>query len=161
MKLGIQMRTLVGIAVAAGALVLGVVQSGVAGAATPAATGQCSLAAMKGTYIAYVTGFTVGGASPVPFAFAYVETYDGKGNDTGIYTYSSNGAVYRNISFSGTYTVNANCTGTETDTDTTGVTSHTDNYYAPDGRTSTYVATDVNTVESGSETRVTGGFGGN
>lgn len=71
---------------------------------------SCGLQTLNGSYAAAFTGtvFDVG-----PFASVGVVTFDGKGNVTATHHASFNGdpGVY---TFTGTYEVNADCTGTMT-----------------------------------------------
>jgi hypothetical protein len=104
---------MVGIAV----LALGVTQvasvtSSALGAA-PGSEAQCSLATLNGTYIMQAQGVALGGPAAGPFRYAYVSTYDGKGAAHATYSGSWNGVIRRNQVLTGTYTVNADCTGTK------------------------------------------------
>lgn len=74
----------------------------------------CSAASLQGTFAYTGTGFNVtpaGGAAP--FAEVGTQTFDGKGGTTTTFTASANGNLFQ-ISFSGTYTVNSDCSGTMT-----------------------------------------------
>lgn len=119
-------------------------------------TGQCSLGTLKGKYIFSDTGVTIVGSKQIPFADAGQETYDGNGHVRGVSTQSINGKISRLVTYSGTYTVTSQCIGTYTVTDTTGFTSHFDQFIAPDGNKITYVETDPGTVSAAPllETRV-------
>jgi hypothetical protein len=78
---------------------------------TPAAQARsCSLSGVAGTY-----GYTTTGTIPTLGAVAGVGhvTLDAGGNLTGAQTVSFNGAIVPET-LSGTYTVNADCTGTAT-----------------------------------------------
>src|SRR5688572_8091051 len=66
-------------------------------------------ATLNGAYVTQATG-SVGGA---PLAVVGVTTYDGRGNYTFTATVSFNGAISKG-SGSGTYTVNRDCTGSQT-----------------------------------------------
>ena len=78
--------------------------------AVPAAKASCSLATLKGAYADQDTGTIVGVG---PFAGVNVDTFDGKGNLTIAGWSSVNGSVSYGLE-TGTYTVNADCTGTYT-----------------------------------------------
>jgi hypothetical protein len=119
------------------------------GAAEEAA--QCSVATLSGTYIFTADGVAISGEDKVPFALAGIEVYDGAGQVQGVLSSSTNGAIVRNVPFSGTYTVNANCTGTYTTTDSAGNVVHVDQFIAPDGSELTFVQTDPGIVAAGSE----------
>jgi hypothetical protein len=80
----------------------------------------CSEATLRGTYL---------------FAYQGVET---KENDHVPFASAGYGEISRNEPFSGTYTVNEDCTGTSTYTDGT----HFDEFIAPDGSMFTFVQTD-------------------
>jgi len=74
----------------------------------------CSVASLQGTFTYTGTGFNVTPAgSAVPFAEVGTQTFDGKGGTTTTFTASANGNLFQ-ISFSGTYTLNSDCTGTMT-----------------------------------------------
>jgi hypothetical protein len=79
---------------------------------TPAAANarSCSLSGVAGTY-----GYTTSGSIPTLGAVAGVGhiTLDSSGNATGAQTVSFNGAIVPET-LSGTYSVNADCTGTAT-----------------------------------------------
>jgi hypothetical protein len=77
---------------------------------TPANARSCSLSGVAGTY-----GYTTSGSIPTLGAIAGVGhiTLDSAGNLTGAQTVSFNGTIVPET-LSGTYTVNADCTGTAT-----------------------------------------------
>jgi len=79
------------------------------GAVPNAQAQQCSNASLKGSYGFYSPGTVI--PSGTPRAALGRETYDGKGNWTATVTINSNGTVIHVNDF-GTYTVNADCTGT-------------------------------------------------
>lgn len=116
-------------------------------------TGHCSLGTLNGTYLFSDNGFFVQGGKRTPFSDAGHETYDGNGHVQGVFTLSDNGTITRLIHYTGTYTVTPQCTGTETYTTTTGVTSHFDQFIAPDGSHFTYVETDPGFVLASTEVR--------
>ena len=77
---------------------------------------RCSNATLAGRYAVRGDGFVPGGPPPapmVPFAIVSMMTMDGAGNLSNKVTVSRNGQIQQNID-SGTYTVNADCTGTMT-----------------------------------------------
>lgn len=83
----------------------------VLGIAVPAANARsCSLSGVAGTY-----GYTTNGSIPALGAVAGMGhiTLDSSGNATGAQTVSFNGAIVPET-LSGTYSVNADCTGTAT-----------------------------------------------
>jgi hypothetical protein len=101
------------------------------------AEAKCSEATLEGTYLFANDGVEIRGNNQLPFAVAGREVRDGKGNVKGVASSNFNGEVFRNEPFSGTYTVNADCTGTNTYTDGT----HYDMFIAPDGSGFTVVQT--------------------
>jgi hypothetical protein len=119
-------------------------------ASSPSAQqGGCSLATLKGQYAATQSGFQVTGTSKGPFATAATYVFDGRGHEHGITTRSVNGVITRHLSFTGTYTLNRNCTGTETVTDSTGAVRHYDFATVPSGGRFTFIRTDPGVVGSG------------
>ena len=85
-------------------------------AAGPAAKAACSNATLKGTWADQDTGTIVGLG---PFAGVNVDTFDGKGKMTISGMSSVNGSVSPGVE-TGTYTVNPDCTGTYTVSDSFG-----------------------------------------
>ena len=74
----------------------------------------CSVASLKGTFAYTGTGYNVSAnGAATPFAEVGTQTFDGAGATTTTFTASANGNLFQ-ISFSGTYTVNSDCTGTMT-----------------------------------------------
>ena len=72
----------------------------------------CSNASLKGTFAYTGTGFIVTPAAFAgPFAEVGTQTFDGKGATTTTFTASQNGNIFQ-TTFTGTYTVNPDCTGT-------------------------------------------------
>jgi hypothetical protein len=113
----------------------------------------CSLATLRGTYIFAYKQFTIENGTQIPAAFAGQEVYDGDGTMTGVYSASVNGQITRNVPYTGTYTVNADCTGTLTTTEELG-TFHYDQFVGPKGDEFSWVATDPGIVAAGFERRV-------
>src|SRR3712207_1121205 len=113
---------------------------------------KCSAATLRGRYLFGGEHVDITGGARVPFAVAGYEVYDGKGNVNGVASTNFNGAITRNAPFSGTYTVNADCTGTATYADG----SQYDLFLAPDGSMFTVVQTHPpEGVASGFELRAT------
>ena len=81
-------------------LVLGLVSRGQAG--------ECSNASIKGIYGFSCEGTVVGVG---PLAVIGVLTADGNGNGSEVETISFNGDIVQGATFTVTYTVNADCTG--------------------------------------------------
>src|SRR5262245_16725244 len=118
-------KRVVGLAVIAVGLAL---FAGCGGGHRGEAQATCSLATLKGRYIFAYDGFNVMGptqADRVPFASAGHETYGGDGAVSGFSTTSTNGVVSA-AAYSGTYTVDTDCSGTTDLTDENGVRTHYD-----------------------------------
>ena len=113
----------------------------------------CSLATLRGTYIYDYEGFNIENGTQIPVAYAGQEVYYGDGTVTGVYSASTNGTITRNVPYTGTYTVNGDCTGTLTTTEETG-TFHYDQFVRPKGDEFSWVATDPGVVASGFQRRV-------
>jgi hypothetical protein len=136
---------MVGVAI----LVLGVTQAASAANATlgaPGSESRCSLATLNGTYIMQAQGIGLGGPAPGPFGYASISTYDGRGSTRATYSGSFNGVILRNQLLTGTYTVNADCTGTETADLGGGVLAHYDNFLSTTGNMYTSVQTDSGVI---------------
>jgi hypothetical protein len=104
-----------------------------------------------------VEGYLIQGNSQVTLAFAGIEVYDGHGHLTSDGSQSVNGQITRHILVTGVYTVNPDCTESETDTDQSGNVSHFDEFVVPNGSLFALVETDPGTVISGFESRGAGG----
>jgi len=103
----------------------------------------CSLSTLRGQYVYTATGTSSG----APYAESGWEIYDGKGTVTGSYTASTDGTISSGT-YTGAYTVNSNCTGTETSPG-----YHENDFIAPSGNKFTWIETDPDTVFAGSEWR--------
>ena len=113
---------------------------------------KCSEATLHGTYLFADSGFVIKDNEKVPFASSGYEVYDGNGHTKGVSTFNVNGKVSSKETFSGTYTVKADCTGSSTYSDGTRY----DDFIAPDGSKLTYVQTKPsNVVLAGDEQQVT------
>src|SRR5215213_3798141 len=111
---------------------------------------KCSNATLDGTYLFAQNGVEIKGNEQRPFALAGYEVFDGNGKVKGVQSANINGEITRNERFSGTYTVNADCTGTATYSDGTRY----DQFIAPDGSELTFVLTKPSEiVTSGFEPR--------
>ena len=102
-----------------------------------ASKAKCSEATLKGTYLFAQNGVEIKGDEQRPVAIAGYEVFDGNGKVKGVDSSNFNGEITRNERFSGTYTVNADCTGTATYSDGTRY----DQFIAPDGSILTFVLT--------------------
>ena len=117
-----------------------------------ASRAKCSEATLEGTYLFADDGFVIKDNEKVPFASSGYEVYDGNGHTKGVATTNVNGNITSKETFSGTYTVKADCTGSSTYSDGTGY----DDYIAPDGSRITYVQTKPSKVVlAGDEQQVT------
>jgi hypothetical protein len=117
-----------------------------------ASRAKCSEATLHGTYLFADDGFVIRDNEKVPFASSGYEVSDGNGHVKGIATTNVNGKVSSKETFSGTYTVKADCTGSSTYTDGT----HYDSFIAPDGSMLTFVQTKPSKwVLAGDEQQVT------
>jgi hypothetical protein len=94
-----------------------------------AARAKCSKATLHGTYLFAFDGVSITGGDQVPFVAAGYDVFDGNGNLDSIVSVNNNGHVTRRLRESGTYKVNANCTGTYS----FGAGTLYDLYIAPDG----------------------------
>lgn len=96
---------------------------------TVRADAGCSLASLKGPYalerqgtiVAQLPGFPV---PPAPFGEVLIATFNGAGSFSGTATANVGGVVLNSAPFTGTYTVNPDCTGTDTVFTSVGVTLH-------------------------------------
>ena len=85
--------------------------------------------------------------------------FNSRGHAHGFYSQSANGKISTRVSFTATYTLNPDCTGTHTATDATGTVTRTDQYSLPSGSRVTFLGTDPGAVFSGTgvaETRKVG-----
>lgn len=137
----------VGILLALGFLISGVGRPEQAWSETP-----CSLRTLKGTYLYHCTG--VNGQDQDHFAFAGYDHYNGDGTMTGIYSFSDKDNILHHVSYTGTYTVNPDCTGTFTTKDETGAVVHADLFFGRDGEEVSFLLTDAGVVDAGVERRV-------
>jgi hypothetical protein len=92
----------------------------------PNAQAQCSDETLKGSFALVGTGSVVTGPNPGPRAVVGVLTANGEGHLSGSTTKSSNGTIHRNLIVTGTYTVDSDCTGSATVTDSVGETRNFD-----------------------------------
>ena len=120
-----------------------------------AAADTCSPRTLKGEYIYALSGFKTAGdsaAQRTPFAQAGNEQFKGDGTMAGAGTMSSNGVIAK-VTYKGTYTLNADCSGTVTFTDNQGQVAHYDIFADNDGDSFTYLQTDAGIVSAGWERR--------
>ena len=116
---------------------------------------SCSNATLKGTYDYASIAWLISAAGlPTPFAVAGFNTYDGKGNGTGVVTHNNGVVVTPNKTTSFTYSVKADCTGTLVVNLADGSIDHFNLYVSPSGNQFRWVGTDPGMVDAGTETRV-------
>jgi hypothetical protein len=101
------------------------------------AVAKCSETTLEGRYLFTEVGYETKGNQLVPFATITGYVDKANGTENGVATSIVNGEITRNERFSGTYTVNEDCTGTVTYTDGTQY----ELFIAPDGRMRTFVQT--------------------
>jgi hypothetical protein len=112
----------------------------------------CRLDTLQGTYQLAYDGVVTGGADKGPFAGAENDWFDGNGNIEGVYSANYSRNIISKQKYTGTYTVNADCTGTTTYP--TG--EEYDLFIAPDGSKFRFVQTSPpQYVASGVHERVT------
>jgi hypothetical protein len=113
---------------------------------------ECSNATLHGSFGYTSTGTLLDTYVPPPLAGPFAEvgrqTFDGKGNTEGTATLSANGNINK-VTIEGTYTVNADCTGSMTlNVSPLGVTVHADFVIDDDGAELRAIVTDSGLVES-------------
>ena len=117
---------------------------------------SCSNVTLKGTYPFAETGWSIsaqGGATP--YARAGFNTFAGDGTGTGVLTVNSNGVVVENNeTFTATYSINADCTGTVVFNRADGSLVHFNMYVSPSGEQFRLVETDPGSVDAETVTRV-------
>jgi hypothetical protein len=119
-----------------------------------AARAKCSEATLDGTYLFAEDGFIVTGNDQVPISEAGYQVYDGNGKVRGVSSGNFGGEAFRKEPFTGTYTVEPDCTATVTYNG--GDPFVYDLFVAPDGSKFTLVQVEPSEfVRSGFELRVT------
>jgi hypothetical protein len=114
----------------------------------------CDNATLNGTYVYSYSGYSVTGKTRTRFAVAGFAVFHGDGTSNVVSTTATEGQpVASLVTYTGAYTVQPDCTATETDADQTGAVTHYDDFTDPSGKTVSYVETDPNVVTSGYETR--------
>jgi hypothetical protein len=128
-----------------------------AGVHAGTATG-INVGTLKGTYVFSGTGYIVdpSGKNQAPFALAGWEILYGNGAGRGVSTTTTKDGVQHRVAYTASYSVNADGSVTETDTDENGEVSHVDEFPLPDGSAFTWVVTDPGMILSGIETRGSG-----
>lgn len=108
----------------------------------------CSAATLHGDYLFAQDGVDNG----KPFAASGRETYDGNGHVKGISTASANGVISRG-SYTATYTMKADCSGSLTITDSAKKVHHYDFFTIPSGDEVVWIQTDAGSVSAGWQRR--------
>ena len=122
---------------------------------------ECTNRTLKGTYVFTQDGIESRAPSTSqpagdrrPFGYAGVEKYDGSGNFTGINTLATarrpdqvpTTTVTEFLAYSGTYTVNPDCTVVWTSTDADDFTSNYHLFLSPDGSKFTFISVSAEVV---------------
>jgi hypothetical protein len=141
-----------GSVLAAGLLGLAYETSGEALAAESSTNPQCMLRTLKGNYAYASDGYTLKGTEMVPFSQAGHDFFKGDGTVTGAVTVNIQGELLR-LTYSGTYTLEPDCSGTMTTTDNLGVPAHFDIFVTKNGSELSFIQTDAGNVTSGYEVR--------
>jgi hypothetical protein len=122
---------------------------------TPAKAGEpCSMATMKGDYLYAQDGLLPGKSADKNqfFAQAGRENFDGNGGMSGVYSGNFNGTITRG-SYSGTYTMKPDCSGTVTFTDNAKQIYNYDIFATQGGSEFVFVQTDSNSITSAYQRR--------
>jgi hypothetical protein len=96
----------------------------------------------------------VQGSAQTDWAGAAREQFHGDGTLDGVQTITDKDTVSHHDSYTGTYTVNPDCTGTYTSTDENGVVTHIDMFFGPDAAELYFILTDPGVVDALVERRV-------
>jgi hypothetical protein len=130
--------------------VLAVLAAGFAPEGLRAQTVACYAEILNGTYAFSITGTVVGVGPAAVVGQVY---FDGRGNGQIADTQSSNGTILSPMGTL-TFTLNTNCTGTETITNASGITLHLYFVLSPDGSSLILIRTDAGFVLQGQATRI-------
>jgi hypothetical protein len=107
---------------------------------------SCTNASFQGAFGYTFTGLT--GVNALPFAAVGRLVADGQGSVSGVETDSSNGEIFQRT-YTGTYKVNPDCTGSEVTNDNFGTTVKCDFVIVAGGKEIQVIETDTNTVVVG------------
>lgn len=121
---------------------------------TPQPAKACTAATLQGTYL-LTARLDAPGYAPltgVPQVVGGFRTFDGAGNIIGVVTVNAGGIISHFARNPGVYTLNADCTGTMTNS---GL-RHYDIFVAPDGSEAIAIRTDEGVVEILKLKRVSG-----
>src|SRR5947207_15539809 len=114
----------------------------------PEPPSTCSVATLHGDYIFAQDGLDNG----KPLAAAGRESYDGNGHVKGVSTVSANGTITRG-SYSATYTMKPDCSGSLTVTDSAKKIHHYDFFAVPSGDEMVWIQSDPGSVSAGRQRR--------
>ena len=107
---------------------------------------SCTNASFQGAFGYTFTGLT--GVNALPFAAVGRLVADGQGNLAGVETDSSNGNIFQRT-YTGTYKVNSDCTGSEVSYDNFGKTVKCDFVIVAGGKEIQVIETDADTAVVG------------
>ena len=128
---------------------------------TTAMAQGCSNATLVGTYLYSFSGSLVDtGGTLTPFTATGLEVFGGNGTLRGVSTTTTivNGqpVVKSQVPYTGTYTVNSDCTGTEVDIDVNSIAFHYILNVGPNGNKEVFTEVDPGVIAGGVETRESG-----
>lgn len=114
---------------------------------------SCTNSLLRGSYGASASGFTNSGSTP--FNLVYLDRFDGNGNITGVKgSTSTGGVIAQNVSDTGIYKVNSDCTVTITFDTGNGNKSTNFGVIVNNGKKIFYTATDSGVNISGTFEKV-------
>jgi hypothetical protein len=119
---------------------------------------SCSKATLHGVYVFSAVGSSVttaaDGTTVTPIAVAGLERYRGDGTFSGVVTVSEGGTIVPKASYSGTYNIKPDCSGTETIPAQGGNPAQTfEVFVKPSGDAFRFIESDTGIVLSGDESR--------
>jgi hypothetical protein len=109
-----------------------------AAALTAQADEECSNASLHGSFGVTSTGTIIGVG---PLSAVGVATFNGQGNHVGFDTISLNGSIIPRSTFTGTYKVNSDCTGSDTENFQGGLTIQRNFVIVDGGREIRFIVT--------------------
>jgi len=114
----------------------------------------CLLETLTGSYIYAYDGYTVNETGQTPYAYAGKEFYNGDGSMSGTFSGSLGGEITQFGTYTGIYTLKADCTGTLVTVDPEGVELSFDIYMDPNRGDFFFTAIDPGEVSQGWNRRV-------
>ncbi len=109
----------------------------------------CSVETLSGSYIYAYDGFSVNENGQTPYAYAGQEVYNGDGSMSGTFSGSLGGEITQFGTYTGIYTLKADCTGTLITVDPEGVELSFDIYIDPNRGDFFFTAIDAGEVSQG------------